>query len=762
MAEEIVKRKRGRPRKDETVVKKPEKLPSYSEKYEDSLIRQLFEDDIKKKLQEIEDNDESDYYEDQPNLEHRKRDGIWDVSLSEEIRYFDPELSYEITGYRPINMTQGLDFDPEPFCEAANTFLANNGKYTSYPRDCKPYNDYWNEQYRRCVEGYTVGKYRVTGDHYFFLNFYRMQTVNQNVKKGVKGRSQSFPSFVAKQYEFFHYLEMCEMTKHDCVMLKARGLGFSEIIASLGVRPFITTREFKTVFTTAAKNQLEPVLNKCWTQLNWLNMNTNGGMKRLRQKIDNIWQKRASLVDNEGTEYGRMADIEGIVADHPRKVRGERVERLFFEEAGSNPNLVTSWIQGESLVELNGEKIGIMIAGGTGGDTGPQLAGLARMFNDPTKYNALPYKNFHTRDGRVQYTGFFFPAHEFSLSDEYLDHRGVTDSVRFREYYENKRAALDGSDLLDYCAERCFTPDEALLRQGDNLFDSAVISDRITQIRVHKQGVEPQKMALIWDRSQGDETSRNKVKAIPNQNSKILIIEPPQLDPDGNHYKNLYVAGIDSIDMGTSDSASDKDVSDFCIVIKKRIHGMQEPVYVAMYKDRPRDIRTAYENAMKLLTWYNCKALLEYTKISIQMYFKEKGKGNLFMSRPEFAISQTTKKSRASKELVGVPGTEAVIKHGLELIAMYVNDYCYHINYDEMLEQLLNYSYVEKKKFDIIAAMGMAEIADEELNGIAPIVSNNVSKEWKDIGFYTDENGVKHRGTIPSQNKFQARWTFNR
>ena len=63
-------------------------------------------------------------------------------------------------------------------------------------------------------------------------------------------------------------------------------------------------------------------------------------MKRLRQKIDNI--KRASLVDSEGIEFGRMADIEGITADHPRKIRGERVDRLLFEEAGSNPILSTS------------------------------------------------------------------------------------------------------------------------------------------------------------------------------------------------------------------------------------------------------------------------------------------------------------------------------------------------------------------------------------------------------------------------------------
>lgn len=226
-------------------------------------------------------------------------------------------------------------------------------------------------------------------------------------------------------------------------------------------------------------------------------MNTNGGFKRLRQKIDNIKQKRASMVDAEGTEYGSLAEIEGIVADHPRKIRGGRTERLIFEEGGSNPTAITSWIQGNALVELGGAKIGIRLIGGTGGDTGPQLAGLAKIFNDPIKYNVLPYKNFHSRDGRVQYTAFFIPAHEFALKAEFLDKRGVTDSKRFKEYYEKQRKKLDGPDLLDYCAEHCFTPDEALLRQGDNIFDSVVISDRLTQLRVHKMGTPPKPVALL-------------------------------------------------------------------------------------------------------------------------------------------------------------------------------------------------------------------------------------------------------------------------
>jgi hypothetical protein len=89
---------------------------------------------------------------------------------------------------------------------------------------------------------------------------------------------------------------------------------------------------------------------------------------------------------------------------------------------------------------------------------------------------------------------------------------------------------------------------------------------------------------------------------------------------------------------------------------------------------------------------------------------------------------------RGNSQMIGTPATENVIKHGLELINNYVNDYVYSLDIDDMLEQLLKYSYEEKRKFDIIAAMSMSEIADEELMDIVPSQKNSVDNEWQDLG----------------------------
>lgn len=723
-------------KKKEELHKRVDRLPTFTEKTEEELKKELLASTIDEETEES-----PYYYEDKIEIHKKRTEGLWDVILEDEIHYFDPELSYEITGYRPINETEGLDFDPTPFTEVGQVYQ-RTGRYTAHKKGGKPYVDFWREQIRRCVEGYTVGKYRITGDHYFFLNFYRMGIINDKKKAGA-GSEESFPFFTSKQYEFFHYVELCEYLKKDVVALKARAVGFSEIGACLGVRPFITTRNFRTVYTASLESYVDDVLTKCWYQLNWLSNNTDGGMKRVRQKIDNIKQKRASKLDKEGVESGRMAEIEGIPADNPRKVRGARCDRLMFEEFGSNPVSRTSWTQGTALVEIGGVRRGIKIGWGTGGDQGPSLTGLSEIFSDPKANNVLPYKNFYSSDGTVQYTGFFIPAYTFMLGSEYTDHRGVTNTEKAKKYYEEQRAAKSGKSLLEYCSEYCFTPAEALLRQGDNIFDAIAISDRITQIRIHKMGIKPRRVALLWDKSEGDE-SLNKVKVYDKVDSNILIYEEPMLD-DKDPYKNLYVAGIDSIDQGTEDSATQKDVSDFCIVIKRRAYGLKEPKYVAVYKERPRDIRLAYDNAMKLLTWYNCKALLEHTKISILTYFKSKKKDNLFMKRPKSSLSDI---KRGNSQMIGVPATETIIKHGLELINTYINDYCYTIDSDMILEQLLNYSYENKRKYDIVAAMSMTEIADEELMGFNPKPTHSVEKEWKDFGWFTNSKGYKQFGVI--------------
>jgi hypothetical protein len=73
------------------------------------------------------------------------------------------------------------------------------GNYTEYKKDSKGFREFWIEQYKRCKYGMTVNGYTITGDHYYFLNFYQLKD-NINVSEAGMGRNLIFPNFMEGQY----------------------------------------------------------------------------------------------------------------------------------------------------------------------------------------------------------------------------------------------------------------------------------------------------------------------------------------------------------------------------------------------------------------------------------------------------------------------------------------------------------------------------------------------------------------------------------
>ena len=203
-------------------------------------------DEVKQKEHE-EDVQEARELVQQYRTERTNSLDYWDVKKEDKVEYFDPNLSYELTGYRPISKTQGLDFDPEWFIETRKEF-ERTGKYCPYLPKSKRYNEFWEEQYKRCKYGMTINGYTITGDNYFFLNFYQLPLADEKKASG-EGLNRGFPIFFESHYRFFHYLQMCRVLHKHAALMKARSIGFSEINASLSARLYSIVRQSRTMIT---------------------------------------------------------------------------------------------------------------------------------------------------------------------------------------------------------------------------------------------------------------------------------------------------------------------------------------------------------------------------------------------------------------------------------------------------------------------------------------------------------------------------------
>ena len=738
---------------------------------------QLIVDEVKKKQQE-EDTKEAKKLVDEYRIERSNDKTYWDVTKDMKIECFDPTLSYELTGYRPIDETHGLDFDPSWFTEVRETFL-RTGKYCSYLPRSKRWDAFWKEQYTRCKYGMTSHGYTITGDNYFFLNFYQLPVVDMDKASG-EGTNESFPVFFASQYMFFHYLQMCRVLHKNAALMKARSIGFSEINASLAARLYTTIKRSRTMITCFKDTYLNGTFSKLDHALTFINTNADGFFKP--RLTDKALEKKSGYqvkIDGQFTDFGWRSVVIGINGSKPSNIRGDRVDLLIYDEAGSWPDLTTAVVQGQELCEVQGVPRGIMLFGGTGGDFGPPLEGLKKIYYNPRAFKILPFRHKWTQDGTTIESGFFLPYFLQSLNPEYMDSRGVCNQTEYKKVLQEERNNLLAvpEDYLKKCAERCWNAEEAFTLEGQNKFNKMKIADQLAKIRLHKIGPRPQVGTI-------DYTYKSNKHSLENINGfrwllnsgKVQILEHPvwsdlykeQIEkqkreaeeqgidfeaPVYTEMNDLYVAGIDGIDIGAAQTSKEtRDPSDFCIVIKRRAFGLNEPQYVAMYKDRPQNIREAYKIAMCMCRYYNCRINIEATRVGMITWARENKCLQYFMKRPRATLTDI--KYGTTKQY-GTPATKTIIEQQTDLIADYVEDYGHNIWFEDMLVQLNGYNDENKTKFDIIAALGMVELADQELSGRQPTKVDKEVEEFQDYGYYINDKGYREFGVIPKEQSNQ-------
>ena len=689
---------------------------------------QLIVDEVKKKQQE-EDTKEAKKLVDEYRIERSNDKTYWDVTKDMKIECFDPTLSYELTGYRPIDETHGLDFDPSWFTEVRETFL-RTGKYCSYLPRSKRWDAFWKEQYTRCKYGMTSHGYTITGDNYFFLNFYQLPVVDMDKASG-EGTNESFPVFFASQYMFFHYLQMCRVLHKNAALMKARSIGFSEINASLAARLYTTIKRSRTMITCFKDTYLNGTFSKLDHALTFINTNADGFFKP--RLTDKALEKKSGYqikIDGQFTDFGWLSVVKGINGSKPSNIRGERVDLLIYDEAGSWPDLTTAVVQGQELCEVQGVPRGIMLFGGTGGDFGPPLEGLKKIYYNPRAFKILPFRHKWTQDGTTIESGFFLPYFLQSLNPEYMDSRGVCNQVEYKKVLQEERNNLLAvpEDYLKKCAERCWNAEEAFTLEGQNKFNKMKIADQLAKIRLHKIGPRPQVGTIDYTYKSNKHSLENidGFRWILNS-GKVQILEHPvwsdlykeQIEkqkkeaeeqgidfeaPVYTEMNDLYVAGIDGIDIGAAQTSKEtRDPSDFCIVIKRRAFGLNEPQYVAMYKDRPQNIREAYKIAMCMCRYYNCRINIEATRVGMITWARENKCLQYFMKRPRATLTDI---KHGTTKQYGTPATKTIIEQQTDLIADYVEDYGHNIWFEDMLVQLNGYNDENKTKFDIIAALG--------------------------------------------------------
>lgn len=96
------------------------------------------------------------------------------------------------------------------FREEAIKFI-KNGTYCNAPIGTPDWFAYWEEQLDRCINGYEVDGHKITGHHYFYLNFTQIQIVEEaddDEESVVANKITRNPDFWDGDYDYFWSLEI--------------------------------------------------------------------------------------------------------------------------------------------------------------------------------------------------------------------------------------------------------------------------------------------------------------------------------------------------------------------------------------------------------------------------------------------------------------------------------------------------------------------------------------------------------------------------
>lgn len=535
----------------------------------------------------------------------------------------------------------------EYFRPAGNHYK-QHGVYTKLRPNGNPNSEFGRflqTELDRCWEGYTResdGEW-IPGELYFYWNYTPILLSEVIEGTSQADRVEDFPNIWESTYIWAHYMEQAKRGGiyndfkggEDAVVIARRGVGKSYFMASVLARIFTigaskkVRKKVKGLVVAYEKEYLtkDGILNKYVGMIDFLSNNTQFPSARIKNSIGEMSWKMGYVDATGGTERGTLNEVLGLSArDNPDKVRGKRSHEVIYEEFGSFPKFIETWITSEYNVREGDISFGRRMAIGTGGTEGADFSGALELIYNPKGYHVYGLTNVFDKNTRGKNTTVLFLGAYLNRKGFYNED-GVSDIVgaiisELKARTIIKYNSGDPMSLTRRKAEMPITLQEAIMRRDSTLYPVADITDVINEIDLnsrHWDNMWIGKLTL----SNGEvhwapDVETNVIKDFPHKDNKldgaICIHKMPQTDSSGRVPWGRYIAGIDPYD---DDSSTTMSLGSLYIL------DLWTDELVFEYTGRPTFADDFYENCRRALIMYNAECNYENNKKGLFTYFSK-------------------------------------------------------------------------------------------------------------------------------------------
>lgn len=599
--------------------------------------------------------------------------------------------------YSPIVKVKG--FCPNPV--AGNIPLYADSIVNPKIIGSKAYEDFWNEQFDRCINGYDTGGIHIPGRYYFYLNYV--------ILRGLKG--PQYPFYVDMDLEYWQLVDWIkENRKTGLISIKARRKGLSEkgqTILSHGLR-FIEA--YRGAVTAGIETYVNGLRNKFDSTKNNIIQDL-----RLNYLVDNDktfkigYETKNPIGGFIESGYGGFISFETMHED-PTKLEGEYFHDVICEESGRFRKLGKVISSIRPALEFGSQMLGNFFIYGTGGN----ILSTSKDFKELWDYaETLGLVKFWVPGTRLFYPFFGNTKEDFFIDpdtgtkmDAIPNLRNLTPEQRIgcedikaaEEYIIRKRAEYaklpNKKKLKEHNQSYPLTVEEAWTSGGSNNFNDEKIYDRLFAIEGDPNIYTP--VILEWATSADGTTidgSELKVKHRPatinDPDWKIVYVyqypKPDMLDLD--------IGGIDGYNQDQTQTSSSLGAMTVLRqggkvnMVGDGIHKGEYPV--CLYYKRPPRKEEFFDICLKIAVWYRLKrnTMVNAEQDFVIDYFIKNGGLSYLSPRPKAFDSPRAqqvhkygaKMTSYSKEMI------------LGIVQTWVENHVDLCNFPPMLRDLLAY-----------------------------------------------------------------------
>ena len=408
-----------------------------------------------------------------------------------------------------MNIIPGVKFvNTELFYQQAIYYNNHKGRYCSYKVDSIPHRQFRKrEQYRR-KNGFSapclrmpngeIRNVRITGSHYNFLNYIRIEQLNEStIKRGNTNTAQkfySFPKFFDSQFWFFHIKEFAKNNGFHLIIDKTRRGGFSYMMAADSAN-IVNGYSRKVVIHVADDSKYLTMTGGLTdftvNDLKSYEENTPfvRGIMSTVKKDFRLGYKLSSGV--EADKSWRSALISVSANNNPNCAIGKDAVEVKVEEVSTMDNFDEFMNVTEPAMRTGAYTTGMLTAWGTA--TSGNMQTFEQNFYNVGAFNFMPFENVWDKDCRNETCGFFKP-YCWGLQGEINGIKGVDEDgnsniavgleIARQERIIKKSKCKKYSDYINYLGQYANFPAESFSSASENIFSSEELSAWEDRLRV--------------------------------------------------------------------------------------------------------------------------------------------------------------------------------------------------------------------------------------------------------------------------------------